>query len=614
MAVSGGYPLNGSVPPDESIEFGSPVRWEEPVALAKPPASKFPLVALPPWLRDWVVELSAEKGASPDIAGNLALGVVSGALSRLVQVSPRPGWYDEPTNLYLITGLAPGQRKTPIFKNALRPVRTIEQRRIKDHADSARRQALAVKVYEKSERDLLNGVDGEDDPETLLARLGSRPSNPAPAPRLLTEDVTPEGLAGLIGDHGRIIVASDEGTAMFENLAGRYTRGSASWDLFNKGHAGGDLAVDRKGSEPVIVFDPALTIAIVTQPALLRSLSDKPGTEDRGVLARPLYSLPVPVYADGPTPQADPQVIAEYARRVENLLHDVPQLQVDEDGHPRPFRLTFALDARALFENYETKINAERRELGGDEDAGLFLGWVSKLAGHTARLAAVLHAALYWTDGQGAASGVIDIETTRGAILLADYYREHALAAFALMGELPAQRRARTILGWLRTRTAEELAALTVRDVHRSRASGTKADQVRADLALLEGHGWVKVERKDASQDGGRPSERVHVHPSVSGNTPDKTDKTPSEPPEGRGSVSSVRPPKEKSEATSSPRPSCLPTPERAASDAAGAEVHPLFAVPVDAVPWEPVPATAVEEEVAEIARQAIRDYKGGKA
>jgi hypothetical protein len=317
---------------------------------------------------------------------------------------------------------------------------------------------------------------------------------------------------------------------MFENLAGRYTRGSTSWDLFNKAHAGADLAVDRKGSVPVIVFDPALTLAITTQPPLLRSLANKPGAGERGVLARPLYSLPEPVYTEGPTPAAAAEVLGEYARRIMNLYSDTPELGTDEDDHPAPTVLGFAADAREAFECFETKLNRERRRIRGndEEEAGLYLGWLSKLAGQTARLAAVLHAAQHWTDGAGTMAGTIDIETTRHAIQLAGYYREHALIVFGLMGQLPEQRRALTILGWLHERSVEELKTLTVRDIHRTRTKGTTVAQVRAALKLLEGHGYLRVERQQASQEGGRPSERVHVHPSIGNehDSPDKTDKT----------------------------------------------------------------------------------------
>ena len=194
--------------------------------------------------------------------------------------------------------------------------------------------------------------------------------------------------------------------------------------------------------------------------------------------------------------------------------------------------LAFAADARDAFERFETKLNRERRQIGGndEDDAGLFLGWLSKLAGQTARLASVLHAAQYWTGGIGTMATTIDLETTRQAIRLAGYYREQALIAFGLMGQLPEQRRALTILCWLHQRSDEELETLTVRDIHRTRTKGTTVTQVRAALRLLEGHGHLRVKRQQASSEGGRPSERVHVHPSIRNrhDPPDETDKTPS--------------------------------------------------------------------------------------
>jgi replicative DNA helicase len=528
--------------PAEAIEW-----WEVPVPLLeRPQVPAFPVESLPGWLREWAEALAAEKGASVDIAASLALAVVSGAIARHAQVSPRPGWY-EPVSLYVITALVPGQAKTPVFKVALRPVRTLEAKRIADHAQVAQAAGLAQRLVEKQERELLNEAGADADPEELAERLEEFVSKfgqtleAGPSPRLLTEDVTPEGLAGLIGDHGRIMVASDEGSAMFENLAGRYTRGSASWDLFNKAHAAADLAVDRKGSAPVIVFDPALTLAVATQPAMLRALANKPDAGGRGVLARPLYAIPAPVYAETPTPAAPEQVLAAYSHRIANLYADVPELELDEDEHPRPLRLALAADAREQFERWERSLQDELRGLSADEDdSGLYLGWLSKLAGQTARLAAVVHAAAYWTSGAGTASQTIDKRTLLSAIRLARYYRLHARAAFGLMGELPDQRRARTILRWLLARTEEELQSSTVRDVHRSRGKGTTAEQVHGALRLLEAHGFLRVERERAEGAARGPATRfVRLNPRLQRNLPDRPDE-PDELPEPVGSVGRI--------------------------------------------------------------------------
>jgi len=525
--------------------------WEEPVPLKQrgsPPP--FPIETLFDWTASWAMAISAEKGATVDLGASLALDVVAGAIARNVQVSPRPGWY-EPTNLYTIVALAPGQRKTPVFKAALRPVRTLERQLMRGWEEQQQLVTISDAIFDKRRKELINEAadDDELDPERLRERVDELVEGletvTSARPRLLTEDVTPEGLAGLLADHGRIIAASDEGASLFENLAGRYAHGSTSWDILNKGHSSADLVVDRKSSGPVIVFDPTITLAIATQPEMLRTLASKPGAEGRGVLARPLYVLPAPVYVQGPTPAAEPALLDEYARRIRNVYSDTPELEFDDDDHPRPTFLTFAVDARGTFERFEAELNRERRELGGDDLDGdsVYLGWLSKLAGQTARLAAVLHAADHWSAGTGAAAVVIDESTVERAIALARYYRTHALAVFGLIGELPEQRRAQSILGWLRTRSPEELEVLTIRDVQRSRGTGTKVENVRVALRLLEEHGYVRLERPMAGKRG-RPPERVLVHPEIENprDRPDKSDRNSGSAADPANSVASVAP------------------------------------------------------------------------
>jgi replicative DNA helicase len=541
--------------------------WEQPVPLVdRPPVPSFPLDTLPGWLRSWAVETAAEKGASVDLAGTLGLGVVAGALARHVQVSPRPGWY-EPLNLYLATALEPGQRKTPVFKAAFRPVRSLERRRISAWEEQTRLVTLSGEILDKRRKELINEAarDEELDPGQLRERMeemleGLGETETPARPRLLTEDVTPEGLAQLLAEHGRIIAASDEGAAIFENFSGRYTRGSTSWDVFNKAHSAADLVVDRKSSGPVIVWDPALTLVIATQPKTLSDLWGKPGAVGRGVLARPLYALPGPAYISGKTPAAAESVLAEFDTRVRRLFEDVPLLALDEEQRPQPVTLRLDSAAELAFERYEEELALERRALGTSDDAedeAAYLGWISKLAGQTARLAACLHAADLWTDGS-TANTTIETHSVTAAIELARYFREHALIVFGLMGELPEQRRAMSILEWLRGRQVDELELLTVRDVHRSRGKGTTAAQVKTALTLLEQHGYVRLERQPIAKQGGRPTERVHVNPALEEeyDPPDKTDKT--EQPFGSvGSVGSVVSPSDSPDLVQHVAPDC---------------------------------------------------------
>jgi hypothetical protein len=180
-----------------------------------------------------------------------------------VQVSPRGDWR-EPVNIYSVTALAPGQRKTPLFQEALRPVRTIERQRMSAWQAQREFSAVSGAIFDKRRKEVIEKFAEceQPRPEELRRKvegLGAGLDLEVSAqPRLLTEDVTPEGLAALLAAHGRVIAASDEGAAIFENLAGRYARGSTSWDVFNKAHSAADLVVDRKGSDAVIVWEPAV--------------------------------------------------------------------------------------------------------------------------------------------------------------------------------------------------------------------------------------------------------------------------------------------------------------------------------------------------------------------
>jgi hypothetical protein len=133
--------------------------------------------------------------------------------------------------------------------------------------------------------------------------------------------------------------------------------------------------------------------------------------------------------------------------------------------------------------------------------------------------------AAYWTSGV-CTNVVIGRREVEDAIALARYFHAHARAVFSLMGELPEQRRAASILRWLRSRDADELGRLTVRDIHRTRGKGTRAEDVRTALSLLEQHGYVRLERQPRQGSAGRASERVLVHPEIQNprDRPDKPD------------------------------------------------------------------------------------------
>ena len=106
--------------------------------------------------------------------------------------------------------------------------------------------------------------------------------------------------------------------------------------------------------------------------------------------------------------------------------------------------LTLDKAAAELLLDFERGL--EPRLAAGTGDLAHLAGWAAKLTGATCRIAALLHLAAPLRDGW---ARPVDADTLPGAIRLAGYPVEHALAVFDLMGADPRIDDARWLLDWI---------------------------------------------------------------------------------------------------------------------------------------------------------------------
>ena len=284
-----------SPPPPEASEDG----WEPPVPLtARRLLPPFPVDALPGWVAAQVPAVAEFTQTPPDLAGCVALAVLSAAAGGKAMVEPRPGWH-EPVNLYTVVALSPGSRKSAVFAVMTAPLLAAERELL------ARARPLIVQAeLEKqvstrlAERATAAAANASDAVRTdALAEASGAALNAAAItvpvlPRLVADDITPEAAASLLSEQGgRLAVLSAEG-GIFATMAGRYSAGTPNLEVFLKAHAGDLLRVDRKGRPAEHVEHPALTIGLAVQPEVLSQLADMPGFRGRGLLARLLFALP----------------------------------------------------------------------------------------------------------------------------------------------------------------------------------------------------------------------------------------------------------------------------------------------------------------------------------
>jgi replicative DNA helicase len=493
--------------------------WETPAPL-RPAADlpAFPVGALPDWLAAYVKAEASATQTPLDLAGMLALAALATAAGGLARVQIRPGW-QEPLNLFVAVAMPPGSRKSAVFADMTGPLSSFDRDEAKRMEAVILQEVTARKVAERAaeQAQAVAGKAVGQERDRLLAEAVAAAAAAAsihipPSPRMLADDATPEALASLLADHGRIALLSPEG-GVFEMMAGRYT-GGPNLDVYLKGHAGDTLRVDRKGRPAEFVDQPALTVGLAVQPEVLRTLRDRPGFRGRGLLARFLYALPQSTVGRRMVgASAVPAEVADHYRvEVQTLCRsllderEVAQLR-DAD---ELLVLVLDHDAEATLRAFEAEVEPRLDADGGD--LGHVADWASKLVGAAARIAGLRHLAAHLRDGWG---GPVAAAEVVAAVTIARYLIAHALAAFDLMGSDPTLDDARYLLRWIE-RTGSQ--AFTRRELFTALPRGrfAKVDALDAPLVLLEEHGYVRKAEAAARSGPGRPPSPTYlVNPAV---------------------------------------------------------------------------------------------------
>lgn len=428
--------------------------WPDPVPLrSAPPPPTFPVEALPDWLRDFVTAEAHATQTPEELAGLLALATLAAAVQERVDVEIRPGWC-EGTNLYVVVAMESGSRKSAVFGDMTRPTMQVEtalqnETRPAIGAALEKRKALE-QAAERARREAAkeedpNAVERGGEEAARYTRRSEEVDVPA-LPRITADDATPEATVSLLAEQGSIAVLSSEG-GVFDLMAGRYSEGKLpNLDAFLKGHAGDSIRVDRKGRPPEHVPRPRLTLGLTVQPKVLRQIQDRPGFRGRGLLARFLYALPASMVGrreSNPDPVPE-QVRETYTQRVEALARSL------EEG----LTLVFSREADEAMQEFQDAIEPQ---LGPGGDLHHMADWGSKLAGATARIAALLHVAERFTTG---VTRPISAEIFSQARKIAEFLIAHALAVFEMMADADNETlaAAEKVLRWIKGKQLTEFS------------------------------------------------------------------------------------------------------------------------------------------------------------
>ncbi|MFO8083008.1 MAG: YfjI family protein, partial [Desulfobacterales bacterium] len=404
--------------------------WEDPLLLDCFPVHQ--IEPLPGIVGDFSAAVSRATETPLELAQGLALATIATAVHGKITVLVKPG-YSEPTNIWINVALESGNRKSSVHQSVTAPLLSWESNqrqrlkpKIRELESQRRNQESRIKSlrarYGKAKRDDLAGIQREImDLERDLVQVPV-------FPKVWAQDVTPEHLGTLMGEHGgKMAILSAEG-GIFDLMAGRYSNGIPNLDLFLQGHSGDPVRVDRGSRDSVYIERPALTMGISPQPEVLRRIASAPGFRGRGLLARYLYLLPESTlgHRKMETEPVPAIMRKQWEETVYSLLNIEPS--TDEMGNFVPHIIRLSKQAYSEWLEFSRAVEVELREGGRFE---FIRDWAGKLPGAAARLAGVIHCA-HCQDHSWKEK--IQLETMQQALALGAIFSEHALKVFNLMG------------------------------------------------------------------------------------------------------------------------------------------------------------------------------------
>lgn len=459
--------------------------WPAPAPLsAAPELPTFPAWAFPDWLGEYAARLAESTQTPADLAGCLALAVLGVAAGGKVWVRG-PAW-TEPTNLFTLVVLPPGNRKSEVYKHMTAPIRAAETILIEEAkpviAEAVITRRVAEAHAEKTEKAAASAVDATQQAAALddakTARLALEEATVPAEPCLFSDDATVERLTSHLSEQGgRFAILSPEGE-VFSIAAGRYS-GAPNFAILKSGHAGEEMRIDRMGRPSERIPAATVTLGICTQPGVLTRLGETPQFLEQGLLGRLLYSVPKSLLGyRNPNPEPMPQQIQETYRA------NITALVLSLHALPDPETLRFAPEAEEAI--LSLLAETEPRFRPGTGDLAHMTDWGGKYVGAVLRIAALLHIAEHFREGW---NRPISLATFQSARQIGEYFTVHAQAAYDAIGADPAVSDARALLDWIERTGTTQFGA---RDVLSSLRRFKKVADLDPALRVLESHGWIR--------------------------------------------------------------------------------------------------------------------------
>ena len=370
----------------------------------------FPIDVFPEKIQRIAQALHQDEGLNLDYLCASMFTVLAAAMGNRWLCHFKSTWQDPPIIFLVLIG-PPSCGKTPPLKQAVKPFRLFDVELERKYRNERERyeQAMALPREEREQ----NGFDADPVPPVCRS--------------VLAINSTIEALYSVLDQNRRgILMCVDELDSFLSNMS-RYNRGNddAYWlQLFN----GDGVKLNRKSSDrPMTVLHPYVSLIGGTQPGLLPELLGGKRMMS-GFASRLLKVFPdIMEMPEWTMRQVLPDILDEWNSIVRRVL-ETPS-EYDENGDVIPHAVVFSEKARKMLCLWR---NEDNRREWKDTNEDYLKGFYGKLETYVVRFCLVIQVIRSFFDTRCSPS-VIDEESVRSAISLAEYFRGMEKKAFSFI-------------------------------------------------------------------------------------------------------------------------------------------------------------------------------------
>lgn len=438
---------------------------------------EFPIEHIPTAVRRFSLECAKAIGCNVAFIIMPLLAALASAIGNTRRIYLKRRW-SEPAILWVVPIAESGWKKSPPMEMALRPVRELNRRAMRDYAEKMREYETAKLEHEKSLTAWKRDKRAQGGPP-------ESPEKPK-ATRVIVDDTTIEALAVILSENWRgTLLARDELSGWFGSFD-RYVsaRGgdAPKWIEF---HGGRPSTIDRKTSGHTYIDRANVSITGTIQPGVLaRALTA--ALHENGLAARFLFAMPprtIQRWTEDDVSEAAENAMAD----VFDALYGLAPVS-DDRGEHVPGLLYLTPAAKQIWIQFYNEHGSEQLQLQGD----LAAAW-SKLEGGAARLALVVQL-VRWASGEpGVVENVVDESSMLAGIALSRWFGYEADRVYAALAESAEAREQRELMTWLRGRgRGDGVTARELSKAMRRFRGDAKAAKAALDGLVSAGFGkWV---------------------------------------------------------------------------------------------------------------------------